>query len=236
MQLSFYSAAVNASSHQKRIDVVANNIANINTDGYKAKNAGFVDLIYQNIRRPADEVTDLKNGSGTRVGKVDTSFMPGAAKTTDSPFDYFIEGDGLFAVYNKATDTISYTRAGSFHMSQGIDGKFYLAAPNGDLVLSSTKQPIQVTSPEDKLDIGVFDFPNKDGMLSVGNTYYSPLAKNGAPFLATNARLERKMVEASNVNMTNEMTILIQEQRAFQMNLKMLQTSDEITQNIQNLR
>lgn len=249
MDISFYTAGVGAKAQQSKLDVIGNNMANVNTTAYKSQSAGFVDLLYSNIRDNADTDTQLKVGSGIRVEKTDSNFNSGGAQPTDNPTDYMIVGSGFFAVQNPSTNEIFYTRDGSFQTSLRNDGEFYLVTANGELVLDKNFETIKVSDTEktkDKTDNtikeeeikqpAVFDFKTKDGMLLRGDNLFIPVAENGAPALKEDSQLLKGYLELSNVEVSNEMVKLIETQRAYSMSLKMVQTSNEIEEVINNLR
>lgn len=235
MNISFYVSSVAAGAYQDRLDIVANNIANINTNGYKALSARFVDLLYENMNAPADEENTLKSGSGTRVEKTDIDFLQGSLQETNNPLDFALKGDGFFALLNRQSQEVRYTRNGSFSMSQ-YDGAFYLLSQNGDFVLDSDFQPITFQEQEQELNVGVFRFANKEGFLCVGNNLYVPDAKNGAPVSSGEDSYMRGYLESSNVDLAEQMAELIETQRAYQFSLRMIQASDEVEQIVNNLR
>lgn len=257
MDISFYTAGVGAKAQQSKLDVIGNNMANVNTTAYKSQSAGFVDLLYSNIRDSAETDTQLKVGSGTRLEKTDSNFNNGGVQPTDNPTDYSIVGSGFFAVQNPATNEIYYTRDGSFQTSLRNDGEFYLVTANGEVVLNKNFEKIKADTPgkettkdktattkttedaknaEEVQKPAVFDFKIKDGMLLQGDNLFSPTAKNGAPILQEDAQLLSGYLELSNVEVSNEMVKLIETQRAYSMSLKMVQTSNEIEEVINNLR
>lgn len=240
MDISFYTAGVGAKAQQSKLDVIGNNMANVNTTAYKAQSAGFVDLLYSNIRESADTDTQLKVGSGVRMEKTDINFNNGGLQATDSPTDYAIISSGFFAVQNPATDEIFYTRDGSFQHSLRNDGDFYLVTANGELVLDENFEKIKLDlsgeEDEEEQQPAVFDFDVKDGMLLVGNNLFTPTAKNGEPILQEDAKIQAGYLENSNAEVSNEMVKLIETQKAYSMALKMVQTSNEIEEVINNLR
>lgn len=238
MNLSFYNSAAGASSQQSKLDTIANNIANINTVGYKSQNAGFVDLLYANMNAPQKETSNLKVGSGARYEKTDLLFTEGNYQTTDNPLDFAIKGRGFFAVSNPRTGEINYTRDGNFRMSLR-DGEFYLATAKGDLVLDKDGEPITMAEDESHIDtskIGVFDFDNTEGLKCLGDNLYSVGPKNGEKQVIEEADIISGYLEFSNVNLASEMSKLIEAQRAYQMTLKMIQTSDEVESTVNSLR
>lgn len=238
MDISFYTAGVGAKAQQAKMDVLGNNMANVNTAGYKRQSAGFVDLLYSNIREPEATDTQLKVGSGTRMEKTDIKFTSSGLQSTDNPTDYAITGEGFFAVQDPANNQIYYTRDGSFQSSLRADGEFYLVTGGGQLVLDKEFQPIKLgkdNAGTEKLP-GIFDFQLKDGMLLQGNNLFSPVAKNGPPILMEDAQPTSGYLEMSNAEVGDEMVKLIETQRAYSMNLKMIQTADQIEEIINNLR
>lgn len=236
MNIAFYTAAVGANTHQNRLDTIANNMANLQTDGYKAQSVGFVDLLYSNMRAQPPKNGDLTVGSGVRAEQTNFDFEVGPLQMTNGNFDYAILGNGYFAVYNMEEDRLSYTRNGNFHRAQMGENAFYLAAANGDFVLDSNMELIPVDSEEDQLDIGIFDFENKEGILMQGDNRFLPSAKNGKPLLQKDVTLQKGYLEGSNVDLSYEMAKLIETQRAYQLSLRMIQTSDEIEQTINGMR
>jgi len=218
------------------MNIIANNLSNINTDGYKAQSAGFVDLLYEKYYRAATR--DPETGCGARVEKTDILYDQGGMAPTGGPYDYAISGEGFFAVYDQGSGTIYYTRDGQFSLSLYGENTFYLVNDQKYLVLNKNFGPIYVDGddPNQNLDIGVFDFNSKEGMILRGNNLYEPVEKQGQPFLNENALVRPGVKEMGNVDLAYEMSRLIETQRAYQMSLKMLQTSDEIEQTINNLR
>lgn len=236
MNLSFYSAASSVAANQLKLDVIANNIANINTHGFKTQSAMFHELLYTNMNSAEVETPNLTYGNGSRIEKTDISFAKGTIAKTDGKFDYAITGDGFFAVQNPDTEEIYYTRSGNFQMSMGDNGRFYLSTPTKDLVLSSTGNPIEVTNDDTELDIGIYDFNHKEGMLKKESDLFIAVEKNGAPFLLDNDKLQRGCLEQSNVDLSTQMAKIIEAQRGYQLTLKILQATDEIEQTINNFR
>jgi len=236
MDLSFYIAAAGANAQQTRMDIIANNFANVQTEGYKAQSAGFVDLLYQNYYKAVTK--DPQTGCGARVEKTDILYEQGGVMPTDGKYDFAIMGSGFFGVYDNSTGDVYYTRNGNFSLSDYGGGMMYLVNEQGYLILDKNMDLITPSSSDnaDDLNIGVFDFANREGFLLKGNNCYQPVDKNGDPFLNENAVLLQGKLEMANVDLAKEMTRVIESQRAYQMSLKMLQTSDEIESTINNLR
>lgn len=254
MNLSFYNGAVGAAQQQERLNVIANNIANVNTEGYKAKNAVFTNLIQMNLNEGEQTQTRLRAGAAVKLDKTDTDMRSGALKQTDDLNDFAIIGEGFFALRNPADYSVSYTRNGSFIASQRADGAFYLSSSEGHLVLGKDQQPIRLfggaeeeptwdAEDEESLTnlplterIGVFRFDHYNNMQSVGSGRFLPTEKNGYPVLSEDTPLVQGMLESSNVDFAQEMARMIETQRAYQYALKMVTTSDEVEGIINSLR
>lgn len=235
MYTSFYTAARGAMEQQRKLDVVANNFANVNNYGYKPKSPVFSDLMYYSLNNYRGDDLPLKAGVGTLVGKTDTKFDPVGFIPTESGLDYAIVEKGFFMVRNPQDGTITYTRNGHFSMSQR-GTRFYLVNDNGNLVLDQNRNPITVTNGKPDSEPGVYGFNILDGMLSVGNNEFSPVAKNGQPYLIQGAKLRDHTLEMSGVDVADEITKVIESQRAYAYALRMVQTSDEVVSTINALR
>lgn len=235
MYTSFYTAARGAMEQQRRMDVVSNNIANVNNYGYKAKNSVFSDLMYYNLNNYTGEDTRLKSGVGVIVEKTNTTFDPAGFVTTDLEHDYAIDGEGFFMLRNPQDNSITYTRNGHFSMSQR-GNQFYLVNDDGNFVLDQNRNPILVTQDGLQAEIGVYGFNILDGMRSVGDNEFVPIEKNGNPYLIQGAKVLDHALESSGVNLADQISKVIESQRAYSYSLKMVQTSDEIVNTINSLR
>lgn len=250
MNQSFYIGAVGAQMQLKRMNIIGDNIANLNTIGFKADRSDFSALIYQNHRGAVEgELTELPMGVGTRLLMTSTNFDQGPVVDNQRSLDYMIEGDGFFALVDLATGEVSYTRNGAFTMSEllrptgqtGEDGQpimdsvFCLGDGTGRFVLSEQGGLIEVTDPTEKLPVGIFDYMNYDGMQQLDDTRYMPVDKNGNLLRGTGT-LHQGYLEGSNADLAEEYTKVIESQRAYGMALKMVQTSDEIESTINGLR
>lgn len=234
MDTSFYTAAQGARMRQKQMNVIANNISNINTNGYRAKEVAFGDLMYYNMHPGNAE--DWDAGAGCLIERTMDSQEQGSLVSTGDQNNFAIEGSGYFMLLDSATGEITYTRDGSFSASQRADG-FYLVNNAGKLVLDKMGQPIQIGEQGVSKDqIGVFDFPISTGLLSKGDNEWQASAQNGQPYLITDAKVRQGCIEESNVDLAKEMAKVIESSRSYSYNLKMVQTSDEIEQAINNLR
>ena len=237
MNMSFYTAALGAVGQQEKMNVIANNIANVNTDGFRSKNAVFSDLMYYNMRDEQGADTRVKAGSGIAMGRTDTDFSESSMAPTGGNTDFAISGRGFFMLQDPNTHAVSYSRNGKFNMSLRADG-FYLVNDNGKLVLDENRNPIRL----DEEGIvggarpGIYTFPVQQGMLNTGNNELTATEKNGEPVLSADAELRQGYLEQSNVNLADEMSKTIECSRAYSYVLKMIQTSDEIEQVINSLR
>lgn len=246
MNQSFYIGAVGASQQLKRLNIHGDNIANLNTMGFKANRSDFTALLYQDHRGVED---DLPMGVGARLLMTSKNNAQGPVEDFGRLLDYMIEGDGFFALVDLTTGEVSYTRNGAFTMSEllrptgqtGEDGQpvmnsvFCLGDGTGRFVLSEQGGLIEVTDPTEKLPIGIFDYANYDGMQQLDDTRYMPVDKNGNLMRGTGT-LQQGYLEGSNADLAEEYTKVIESQRAYGMALKMVQTSDEIESTINSLR
>lgn len=235
MYTSFYTAARGAMEEQKKLDVVANNFANVNNYGYKSKAAVFSDLMYYNLNNYRGDDTPMKSGVGIVVEKTDTKFDPSGFVPTQGDYDYAIVEDGFFMLRSPITGDITYTRNGHFSLSKR-GTEFYLVNDTGNFVLDQNQNPILVTGGELGGEIGVYGFDVLDGMLSVGDNEFTPVEKNGDPYLIPGAKMVDHTLEMSGVDTAEEMTRTIEAQRAYSLALRMVTTSDEIMGTINTLR
>ena len=246
MNQSFYIGAVGAQQQLRRLNIVGDNIANLNTVGFKADRADFIALMYQNHRGVEE---DIPIGVGTRLLMTSTDFTQGPVIDNSRCLDYMIEGDGFFALVDLTTGEVSYTRNGAFNMSELVRNTgevdengdpitqtvFCLGDGEGRFVLSNTGGLIEVTDPTQKLPIGIFDYSNYNGMVQLDDTRFLPVDKNGNLWYGTGT-LHQGVLEGSNAELAEEYAKVIESQRAYGMALKMVQTSDEIETTINGLR
>lgn len=248
MNQSFFIGAVGAHQQLKRLTVHSNNIANINTYGFKAKKSRFTALMYDNIRGIGDEM--LPSGVGTALWVTDTNFAKGGVVSTERSQDYMIDGDGFFALVDLETGEISLSRSGAFAMSslQRATGEvdengvpemetvYYLSDNDGRFVLSTSGGMIEIDPADrDKAQpIGVFDYINYNGMEHINDTRFMAVDKNGGIQTGTGKAVQG-MLEQSNADLADEFSKVIEAQRAYGMALKMVITSDEIESTINSL-
>jgi len=262
MNISFYTATTGAIQQQDRLDVHANNIANINNYGFRAKQPSFSQL----MTGPVVGIEgDLMRGVGSRMEDAATDFRQSGLTGTERKLDYAINGQGFFGLLDPRTGEISYTRDGSFTLSEfketgdvtvtevnelgeavtrtesGEVSKWYLSDGMGRFVLGKTGQRIAVADGMEEmtdlpeLPVGVFDFINHDGMLSLGDNRIVPVDKNGQVGLGSGEAVQGYL-ELSNADLANELTKVIESQRSFQYMLRMITTSDEIETTANGLR
>ncbi|MCI9317075.1 MAG: flagellar hook basal-body protein [Oscillospiraceae bacterium] len=253
MNQSFYSAAVGAYQQNLRMHVQGNNIANVNTQGFRAEKVAFGELMNRNVN--GIDGAQLPKGTGTRVIQATVDFAGTAFKETGRTFDFGIDGDGFFALFDPDTREISYTRDGSFMMAQFFiqpdenavpeeDGEepqptevWRLSDNEGRCVLDPQGNFI-VIDPENReapLTLGVFDFAIHEGMEHADSSRFLATERNGQLYLGT-GQVKQGLLEMSNTDITQEFIKVIESQRAYGFALKMMQTSDEIETTINGLR
>lgn len=247
MNQSFYTSAVGAQQQMLNLNIQGNNMANVNTVGYKAQKSRFGALFHQRMDSIAGGGDS--NGVGAALLMTSTDHSQGGPMYTGRAHDYMIDGNGYFAVVDLKTNQVTFTRNGAFTVApfERVTGEvdangtpitetvLTLTDGEGRFVLGRNGNLIILQDPEQVPNIGIFDFGNYDGMEHVEGTEFLPVDKNGNLYYGT-GELRQGMLEISNVDITETMTKLIEAQRAYSMALKMLQTSDEIETTINNLR
>lgn len=236
MDSSFYTAAQGARTRQKQMDIIANNIANINTAGYREKDPVFRDLMYYQMRYTDNKEQKIPTGIGNVVQRTYDNQEQGNPYETSNKTDFTIMGSGFFSIQDPKTKEITYTRNGNFQITDRGDG-FYLVTSTGKLVLNEQGNPIKMNEKKE-LDskVGVYDFPITTGLLSIGDSEWKASDANGKPFLVKDANVLENYLEMSNVNLARQMTKVIESSRAYAYNLKMVHTADEVEQSINSLR
>ena len=255
-------AATGMLAQQMNVEVISNNIANMNTSGYKRQRAEFNDLLYQDMRRVGSNSSEegtivpsgIQLGLGVKPAAVYRISEQGSIQMTDNPLDMAMNGKGLFMVEMPNGET-GYTRAGSFQLS-----------PDGDLV-TPDGYPVQpgITIPVDAVgvtvnsngevwvdldgqvdpqlvgQIEVARFPNEAGLRALGDNLFvetraSGQANVGVPGQAGFGSVLQGAVESSNVDMVKEITNMVAAQRAYEMNSKVITASDEMMRNVSQMR
>ena len=246
MNQSFYTGAVGAQQQMFAMNVQANNIANVNTVAFKSEKPRFMALLRQ--RMESIEDGNYSSGVGGSLMMTSTDYSMGRLTSQGGAQDYTILGDGYFAVVNLNTNEVTFTRNGAFRISfyermigtDEFDNPVYetvqtLIDNQGRFVLGRNGNIITVTNPNEKQNIGIFDYGNYDGMRHQSGTEFLPVDKNGNLYYGT-GELHQGALEGSNVDLAESFTKVIEAQRAYTMSLKMIQTSDEIETTINNLR
>lgn len=260
MNLSLYSAATGMEAQQLNLNTIANNLANVNTPGFKRSKIEFQDLLYQKPTRASGTdsgggnlvPTGVEVGNGSRVASTAKVFTQGQLTSTGEKLDLAIQGDGFYEV-QRADGTIGYTRDGSFKLNaQGqvvtVDGLPVLSSfqpiPAGAsaISISETGQvTVQTANGTQNFRVTLARFANPAGLRSMGGNLYEETAASGAPELGNPGEqgfgsIVQGYVESSNVNIVEEMVNLITAQRAYEINSKSIQTSDEMLQNVANMK
>lgn len=257
MNMSFYNAAVGAYQQQLRMNVQAQNIANVNTQGYRAERAAFGELMNRNV--DGIDNSRLPKGTGARMIHAPIDFSSKGFTDTGRNFDFAINGDGFFALFDPDTQEISFTRDGSFTMTQFWIPPAEDAAPevdeNGEEIEPqptsvwrlSDNQGRCVLDPEGNfivvdpdnqkapLELGVFDYAIHYGMQHADSSRLLATDLNGQLYLGT-GEVKQGLLEMSNTDLTQEFIKVIESQRAFSYALKMVITSDEIESTFNSLR
>lgn len=239
MNVGFYSARTGLIATQQGLDVISNNIANVETTGFKTLRPSFSDLLYttQQAQHP-----EAQTGHGSKVEKTDLMFEQGQLMMTKRSLDFAVPNDGLFAV-SDAGGNVKYTRNGAFYIKQnGADWE--VVNSQGLNVLDYNGQPVKVTyNAAGEVDygaiynsVGVYKFPNPYGLDATGNNLYSATASSGQAVADRGLDKLSGALEMSNVNVGDQMVKVIELQRSFQLNSKMVQTADEIENIVNNLR
>lgn len=271
MLRSMYSGVSGMRGFQTKLDVIGNNIANVNTIGFKSGRVMFKDIMSQTVSgvtAPGEEgqggINAKQIGLGVSIGSVDTLHTAGSAMTTNNPTDLRIDGDGFFLVKLTDEQEVPFlTRAGDFHVDAGRN----LITSDGLRVVDSGGGPIQIGedvtafsissngtivqtmadgTTENGVQIGIGKVSNPAGLEKIGgNLYRVTLNANdgGAlePTTASDAEagtgsIVTGQLEMSNVDLTGEFTEMIVAQRGFQANSRIITTSDEVLQEVVNLK
>lgn len=230
---AFYSGTSGLKAHQNALDVVSNNISNINTYGYKSKKQNFGDLLYSSQVRPETENSDiLTAGSGSYVNSVDTDMSNGGADLTDSKTDFYIKGDGFFAVRDNAGNTY-YTKDGAFEAINSGNGTI-LGTSDGLAVLDANGNTISAGTGGVSAEPGVFTFKNAPGLLSAGQNLFTANDVSGQAVKSDETSVQG-MAERSNVDLAEQMTELITSQRGYQLSAGVVSTANQIEEMVNEM-
>lgn len=258
---SLWSAASGMTAQQLNIDIIANNLANVNTSGFKRVRLDFQDLLYQTLKTAGTTIalgaqvpTGIQVGHGSRAVATQKIFSQGDFIQTENPLDMVIEGDGFFQVL-LPDGTIGYTRSGGFKedgqgrivTSEGFIIQPEIVIPNDALEVSvgtdgtvEVKTPGQ-SQPQQVGNIQLVRFANPAGLENEGRSIYKVSQASGPPTTGTPGlsglgSLQQGFLEMSNVKVVEEMVSLIAAQRAYEISSKVIQATDEMLTVASNLR
>ncbi|MHC5029020.1 MAG: flagellar basal-body rod protein FlgG [Planctomycetota bacterium] len=264
--VALHSAATGLSALTTALDVAANNLANANTEGFKASRVNFEDLLYIERAQPGVENTNgdrrptgIYVGLGVKVSGTQVDFAQGAPIPTERPLDIMIDGQGFFEVQidDELGEGLGYTRAGNFTVNN--DGDIVLANGQGRVLQPEINVPTGTTNitistdgivsaavagTADPVEIGQIQlsvFVNPTGLKQIGENLYVPSAASGPaelgdPIEGGRGRIIQGHLEGSNVDPVKELVGLIRTQRAFELNSQSIQAADEALRTIGNLR
>lgn len=260
MMRSLWISKTGMEAQQTQLDHISHNLANSATNGYKKSHAVFEDLMYQNLRQAGANSseqttlpTGLQVGLGTRAVATSRSFAQGNLQQSSNPLDVAVRGAGFFEV-QMPDGTTGYTRDGSFQVNaqgQLVTNNGYLVQPgitvpqnalsvsiaaDGTVTASIPNQ----TQPQTLGTLQLVNFVNPAGLEPKGQNLYTETAASGTPTAGTPGQnglgaLQQGFVETSNVNVVEELIGMIQTQRAYELNSKAIQTSDQMLQKLGQL-
>ncbi|MCX7250461.1 MAG: flagellar basal-body rod protein FlgG [Burkholderiales bacterium] len=260
MLRSLWVAKTGLEAQQAQMDVITNNIANVNTNGFKRSRAVFEDLLYQTVRQPGAPSsqqtqfpTGLQFGTGVKPVATERLHTQGNLMQTGNSKDIAIDGKGFFQI-QLSDGTVAYSRDGSFH----VDNQGQLVTSSGYLLLPQITVPaeaqvltvsrsgqvsvtVQGTAAAQELGtLQLASFINPAGLEARGENLYVETGASGAPIVnepGTNGlgQLSQGFVEAANVNVVEEMVNMVQAQRAYELNSKAVTASDQMLQKIAQL-
>ena len=249
-------------AQQMNVEVIANNIANMGTSGYKRERAEFQDLMYQNIRQPGAQSSSvgtvlpsgLQMGSGVKLDAVTRLHSQGALDVTDNKLDLAINGNGFFQVQMPSGET-AYTRAGIFQLNQDglvvtsegyqLNPGITVPADTTDININTNGEVwVKIGNSQDLQNIGQIElarFANDAGLEAKGNNLFMETPASGPAVTGiadedSFGGIKQGVIELSNVNIVNEITRMITAQRAYEMNSKVIQASDDMMGTLTNLR
>ena len=246
-------------AQQTRLSAISNNLANVNTDGFKRDRVIFEDLMYQNIRQPGGQSSQdtqlpsgLMLGTGVRTVATQKIHSQGNLMQTNNTLDMAIQGRGYFQIL-KPNGELAYSRNGAFQKNS--DGKLVTASgylvqpeitipPNARSITVGIDGIVTATiagtpAPQQLGQIQLADFVNPSGLQPIGENLFLETAASGAPVVGTASQnnmgsINQNALEASNVNVVEEMVNMIETQRAYEMNSKAIQTMDQMLQYVNN--
>lgn len=258
---AMFTAATGMQAQQINVDVIANNLANVSTVGFKKSRADFQELLYETLlpagspSAQGNEIpTGLQIGTGVRPIATQKIYTEGEFKRTDNELDVAIEGDGFFEVTLPSGDT-NYTRSGAFKINssgQLVTSEGFLISPN--ITIPSTALSVTIgtdgvvsvinagtTTPSQVGSLTLVRFSNPAGLKAKGRNLFEATEASGSPQTGTAGQdgfgtLAQGFIENSNVSVVEELVALIEAQRAYEINSRAVQTSDEMLQTVANLK
>ena len=259
MNSALWVAKTGLDAQQLRMNVVANNLANVNTTGFKRGDAAFEDLIYQNVRQVGAQQTQdtqlpsgLSLGTGVRPVATEKDFAQGNISVTENPLDVAIDGRGFLQIL-QPDGSLAYTRDGSFQInatgqlvtSSGAPVQPAITIPNNTQSISiSPEGAVSVllpgsAAPTQVGTLQLADFINPVGLQPIGGNLFRESAASGTPQVSNAGgnglgNLIQGSLETSNVNVVEELVSMIETQRAYEINSKAVSTSDEMLRYINN--
>lgn len=259
MNSALWVAKTGLDAQQLRMNVVANNLANVNTTGFKRGDAAFEDLIYQNVRQVGAQQTQdtqlpsgLSLGTGVRPVATEKDFAQGNISVTENPLDVAIDGRGFLQIL-QPDGSLAYTRDGSFQInatgqlvtSSGAPVQPAITIPNNTQSISiSPEGAVSVllpgaAAPTQVGTLQLADFINPVGLQPIGGNLFRESAASGTPQVSNPGgnglgNLIQGSLETSNVNVVEELVSMIETQRAYEINSKAVSTSDEMLRYINN--
>lgn len=259
MSQALWIAKTGLEAQQNRLSVVSNNLANVNTTGYKRARAVFEDLLYQNLRQAGGQTsqdtelpTGLSLGTGVRTVATQKLHTQGNLIQTNNTFDTAIQGKGFFQIL-KPNGDITYTRNGEFQVNstgQVVNSAGYRVQPdiivpeNALSITIGSDGTVSVTQPGNPAPatVGIIqlaDFVNPAGLQSIGGNLLAETGASGAPVVGSPdsqnfGSLIQGSIESSNVNVVEELVNMIETQRAYEMNSKAISTADQMLQYVNN--
>ena len=260
MMNSLWIAKTGMTAQQTQLDVISHNLANVSTTGFKRNNAVFEDLIYQNLRQVGANTTEqnqlptgLHLGLGVRTVATSRNFTQGSLQETKNSLDVAINGNGFFEL-TMPDGTIGYTRDGSFQVdaqgrvvtSSGLPVANGITVPQGATSISISADGVVSaivagnTQPQQLGSLAMSSFINPAGLEPVGQNLFKESAASGQPQQGTPGTnglgfIKQGFLESSNINVVEELVNMIQTQRAYEMNSKAIQTSDQMLAKLSQL-
>jgi len=246
-------------AQQLNLNTIANNLANVNTTGFKRSKIEFQDLLYQKPKSAGAETgggniipTGIEVGNGARVGATAKVFTQGQLSNTGEKLDLAIQGDGFFEI-QRPDGTSAYTRDGTFKLNANgqvvtsdgmpvLSGFQAIPAGTTSIAISETGEVnLQSAAGSQTFRLQMTRFANPAGLRSLGGNLYEETAASGTPETGNPGEqgfgtVMQGYVEGSNVNIVEEMVNLIVAQRAYEINSKSVQTSDDMLQNVAQLK